>query len=196
MDKEKLGAFVQMLRKEQQMTQKELADKLCITDKAVSKWERGLSCPDISLLEPLAETLHVSVLELIQGERITSCNSISLEQAQQVLDDSLHISDKELHRKHVISKSIIILICVCLMLLVSVILNILNITKWTGENPSVPSMENPAYHTEIDSDGNLYFTDPEDATRQMLMDSHEMLPDEWNELLIILHNTLRKEEEK
>lgn len=70
MDKEKIGIFVHELRKEKQMTQKEMADKLGITDKAVSKWERGLSYPDISMLEPIAKLLDVSVMELLQGQRI------------------------------------------------------------------------------------------------------------------------------
>lgn len=50
------------------MTQKELADKLNITDKAVSKWERGLSFPDISILIPLAEILNISLYDLLKGE--------------------------------------------------------------------------------------------------------------------------------
>ena len=64
MDNLQTGAFIWELRKEQGMTQKELADRLHITDRAVSKWERGLCAPDISLLESLAETLGVSILEL------------------------------------------------------------------------------------------------------------------------------------
>ena len=51
------------------MTQKELAEKLYVTDKAVSKWERGLSLPDISLLEKLSEELEVDVSELLRGKR-------------------------------------------------------------------------------------------------------------------------------
>ena len=69
MDNEKMGAFVAELRKEKGMTQRELAAKLNITDKAVSKWERGLSLPDIALLTPLAQELGISVGELLDGEK-------------------------------------------------------------------------------------------------------------------------------
>lgn len=70
MDNTKTGALIKEVRKEKGMTQKELADLLHITDKAVSKWERGLCAPDISLLEPLSEALGVSIVELIGGEHI------------------------------------------------------------------------------------------------------------------------------
>lgn len=69
MDNQKFGAFVSELRKEKHWTQAELAQKLDVTDKAVSKWERGIGFPDIKLLEPPVEVLDVSVLDLIQGER-------------------------------------------------------------------------------------------------------------------------------
>lgn len=69
MDNVKTGGFIKELRKEKEMTQKQLADLLHITDRAVSKWERGICAPDIALLEPLAESLGVSIVELIQGER-------------------------------------------------------------------------------------------------------------------------------
>ena len=64
MNKERLGAFIAENRKALDMTQKDLAERLHITDRAVSKWERGQCAPDISLLESLAETLGVSILEL------------------------------------------------------------------------------------------------------------------------------------
>lgn len=69
METQKMGAFIRELRKEQQMTQKNLAEKLHITDRAVSKWERGLNAPDLATLEPLAEILGVTITELIAGER-------------------------------------------------------------------------------------------------------------------------------
>lgn len=69
MDNLRIGNFIKEQRKERGLTQKQLADKLHITDRAVSKWERGLSAPDIALLEPLAEVLGVSVTELLKGER-------------------------------------------------------------------------------------------------------------------------------
>ena len=70
MSSEKMGIFISELRKSQQMTQKELADKLNVTDKAVSKWERGLSYPDISLLIPISDILGITAGELLNGERI------------------------------------------------------------------------------------------------------------------------------
>ena len=65
MDREMLGRFIAQRRKERNMTQRELAEKLHVTDKAVSKWERGAGCPDISLLEPLAAALELSVDQLL-----------------------------------------------------------------------------------------------------------------------------------
>ena len=69
MDNEKFGNFIKELRKEKGITQKELGEKLNITDKAISKWERGLSFPDITMLNLLAEFFKVDVSELLNGER-------------------------------------------------------------------------------------------------------------------------------
>ena len=69
MDAEKFGAFIAAARKEKNMTQKALAERLHVTDKAVSRWERGLGFPDIHTIAPLAETLGVGLLELLHGER-------------------------------------------------------------------------------------------------------------------------------
>lgn len=71
MDTHKIGAFIAQLRKEQGLTQQDLADKLGITNKAVSKWERGDGYPDVTLIPRLAEVLAVSADELLQGERIS-----------------------------------------------------------------------------------------------------------------------------
>lgn len=70
MDAKRFGAFIAAMRKENNMTQMELAKKLQVTDKAVSRWERGLGFPDINTIEPLADALGISVLEVMQSERI------------------------------------------------------------------------------------------------------------------------------
>lgn len=70
MDNTKTGTLIAARRQELGMTQKELAEKLNISDRAVSKWERGAGFPDVSLLEPLADALELSILELIHGERL------------------------------------------------------------------------------------------------------------------------------
>lgn len=70
LDREKFGSFIARLRKEKGYTQKELAEKLSISDKAVSKWETGKSLPDISLLVPLADIMEVTVTELLEARRI------------------------------------------------------------------------------------------------------------------------------
>lgn len=70
MDTTKTGALIRQLRREQNLTQKDLAQQLHLTDRAVSKWERGLCAPDIATLEPLSRALGVTVTEIITGERM------------------------------------------------------------------------------------------------------------------------------
>ena len=67
MDAGKTGRFIAEKRKERNMSQRELAQYLNITDKAISKWERGLSFPDITILIPLSEVLNVSIYDLLTG---------------------------------------------------------------------------------------------------------------------------------
>lgn len=74
MDQKKIGAFIARRRKELDMTQKELAEKLGITDRAVSKWETGRSMPDLSLLQPLSRILKIGVNDLLSGEIIKEEN--------------------------------------------------------------------------------------------------------------------------
>lgn len=111
MEKEKLGSFIKELRMEQELTQKELADRLHVTDKAVSKWERGLSAPAVDLLQPLSEVLGVSVMELLDGQRHEE-ESIELKRANAILQETIDCQKKVIFRK----RAILLLIFVALFL--------------------------------------------------------------------------------
>ena len=77
MDRYVTGAVIRKLREKKNMTQEELASKLFVSSKAVSKWETGQGFPDISLIEPLAKALDISVIELLSGEDIRNNNRAS-----------------------------------------------------------------------------------------------------------------------
>ena len=74
MDSYITGSAIKNLREKKQITQAELADKLCISSKAVSKWETGKGLPDINLIEPLSAALGVSVMELMSGDAVINQN--------------------------------------------------------------------------------------------------------------------------
>ena len=74
MDKYVTGVIIRKLREKKKMTQEELAEKIFVSGKAVSKWETGNGLPDISLLEPLAKALDISVIELLSGDAIQNRN--------------------------------------------------------------------------------------------------------------------------
>ncbi len=74
MDNYITGALIKKLRESKNMTQEDLAQKVCVSDKAVSKWETGRGFPDIGLVESLANALGISVIELLSGADITNRN--------------------------------------------------------------------------------------------------------------------------
>ena len=98
MDNQKTGQLIKQLRKEKGMTQKELAALLHVTDRAVSKWERGVCAPDIATLEPLAQALGCSVLALITGEGEAS-QAVSGRGEEEGARQALAYSDRALRRK-------------------------------------------------------------------------------------------------
>ena len=75
MDLKKTGVLIAAIRKEMGLTQEQLGEKLYVTGKAVSKWERGVCAPGIDLLEPLARVLGITVTELLAGANLLSSNS-------------------------------------------------------------------------------------------------------------------------
>jgi len=93
MDPQRFGAFLAQLRKEKNMTQAELARHLQVTDKAVSRWERGLGFPDIHTLEPLAQTLGITVVELMQSRKQETM--VSKEEASQALTDTVEVAHRQ-----------------------------------------------------------------------------------------------------
>ena len=68
------GAVIKRLREKYRLTQAELAEKLNVSDKTVSKWETGKGYPDISLLEPIAKVFGISITELISGNTVSNVN--------------------------------------------------------------------------------------------------------------------------
>ena len=88
MKKQTFGGMISSLRKEKGMTQLELAEKMGVTDKAVSKWERDLSFPDINSIPKLAEVFEVSIDELMQVKSETKDN-IAKNKAEEIVDTAL-----------------------------------------------------------------------------------------------------------
>lgn len=94
-DKEKFGAFVAQLRKEKGLTQKEVAERLYVSDKAVSKWETGASIPDTALLIPLSELLGVTVTELLLCRRQISQQPMDVKAVEDVVKTAITYSEKK-----------------------------------------------------------------------------------------------------
>lgn len=89
MEAAELGEFIATIRKEKQLTQAELARKLNVTDKAVSRWERGLGFPDINTLEPLADALGITLTQLM------NCSKEIEEDSDNEIIASLDIAQKQ-----------------------------------------------------------------------------------------------------
>lgn len=98
MDTKQFGAFIAQCRKEKGMTQAQLAEKLHVTDKAVSRWERGLGFPDIGTLEPLAGALGVSVLELMKSRRLPAETRLPSREVEGLVLDTLN-AVKQQHKQ-------------------------------------------------------------------------------------------------
>ena len=102
MDQMKTGRLIATCRKEAGLTQFELGEKLGITDRAVSKWERGLSLPDASIMQELCDLLDITSIDLFAGERITMENNnkkveeILLEMKQREEQDNRHLMKMEI----------------------------------------------------------------------------------------------------
>lgn len=103
MDNIKFGRFIRESRQGKGLTQKQLAEQIHVSDKTVSKWENGAGFPDIKILEPLAECLDVSLLELMQGERMIG-SEIGTKEAEQVVADTIFQSKQAQEWKRLIWK--------------------------------------------------------------------------------------------
>ena len=89
MDALKTGKIISNARKKLNMTQKDLASKLFVSDKAVSKWERGLSFPDISVLIPISDILNINLYDLLNGDETGE------KKDDAILKDTINYSNKE-----------------------------------------------------------------------------------------------------
>lgn len=114
MNQEKIGKFIQELRKEQNLTQKELAEKLGVSINAVSKWERGICLMDISLLKPLSKCLKVSITEIINGERLEDDNVKT--KAEEAIESTIKYSNKRLKKVKKKNRIIVLLTIVGVLL--------------------------------------------------------------------------------
>ncbi len=126
MDQIKIGRFIQETRKNKNITQKELADRLGVTDKTVSRWENGHYLPDISLWKELCEILEIGVLDLINGEQINDKN-ISKQEMESSIFNTVKITNKKINS---MKKKIIIILCIALFIIIGTIaISIYHISK-------------------------------------------------------------------
>lgn len=116
MNNEKTGNLISQIRKEKGLTQMQLAQKLGVSNATISKWETAKGFPDISLIEPLAETLGISVSEILTGERFDKND-----ETEELLNDLVDISINEQKRKEKIHNWIIAITVAILYLIVSLI---------------------------------------------------------------------------
>lgn len=126
MDCSKIGLFIFECRKNKNMTQKELGEKVGVTVQAISKWERGLGCPDISLLIDLSKALDITVNELLCGEKI---ESLTKDQADKITYEGIILytnlnNNKKMIRSSYVKMLISLIVAVLLLIVPLIIANI------------------------------------------------------------------------
>lgn len=150
MDNNKIGKFIAFLRKKKGLTQQELGDKLFVTDKAVSKWERGLSLPDITILEKLADELDTDIYDILQ---IENKNNIDVEKILQ--EEKIKIKRQILKRITVIIIPIILVICGILFKLIPFGYDIIHVRYNHNENKLI-DLGVPKFSFSMKNNDNSY----------------------------------------
>lgn len=135
MEVKEFGQFIAEVRKSNNITQIELARKLNVTDKAVSRWERGLGFPDINTLEPLADALGVSIVELMQTKKNANVELISTEKVEEILLDTIHLSEAHSKAVKVTGTVVMVIFAVFAVWLLGML-----VTDWNTLNLIVPSI--------------------------------------------------------
>ena len=107
-----IGKFIQDERKKLNLTQEELANKICVTSKAVSKWENGHGLPNIDCMISLSETFNISINELLAGKRLNEKEKIA--KADETIIKNMKSNQKKLHSLNIIL-SIFICLCLCFL---------------------------------------------------------------------------------
>lgn len=150
MDNNKIGKYIASLRKEKQLTQQQLGDKLFVTDKAVSKWERGLSLPDITILEKLALELDTDIYNILQVEKK---NSIDIEKILQ--EERIKIKRQIIKKAMILVVPIILIGCIALFKLIPFGYNIEH-TRYTHTENKIINLGVPKFSFLMKNNENSY----------------------------------------
>ena len=127
MDQIKIGKFIAERRKAVDLTQMQLAEKLNVTDRAVSKWETGRSLPDSSIMLELCEILKITVNDLLSGEVVTMDN-YNKEMENNLLE---MVKQKESADKHLLALEIVVgLICVAILFALAMVASFVEMEEW------------------------------------------------------------------
>ena len=150
MDNNKIGEHIASLRKRKKLTQQQLGDKLFVTDKAVSKWERGLSLPDITILEKLADELDTDVYSILQIDKKKDIN------VKEILNEERLKLKKQLKKKiFIIFAPIIILILILLFKLIPFGYNVIP-TRYTHNENKIINLGVPKFSFMMKNNENSY----------------------------------------
>ncbi len=127
MDQVKIGKFISECRKNVGLTQKQLAEKLCITDRAVSKWETGKTLPDSAIMLELCLILKITVNDLLSGE-VVSMDNYNKELEKKLLE---MVEQKEKADKRLLNMEIIVgVICIVFMLTLTLLASLVQTEEW------------------------------------------------------------------
>ena len=144
MDPQKTGKLIARQRKEKGLTQKELGRRLHVSDRAVSKWERGLNLPDAALFEPLCRELEITVTELLRGER----EEPTPDQLEQTVCDAIALAGEKERRARRNMRSVLGLLAVNLCLVWLVLAPFLPGLLW-GAGPRFSNFVDRMTHREL-----------------------------------------------
>jgi transcriptional regulator with XRE-family HTH domain len=137
------------------MTQKELADKLYISDQAVSKWERGLSMPDIGLIEKLSDYLEVSVSEILKGEKI---DDMTKKKSDEIVKTSISFFQKKYFKNKIILITSIVIASILILGTILYILGTVDYIRATnGKKPIFVYHTVNALHKDVIKQGTEYY---------------------------------------
>ncbi len=126
MDQIKIGQFIAQKRKAAGYTQRQLADILGISDKTVSKWERGNGMPEVSLMLPLCDALHINVNELLSGEDVTDANY-----KQKAEENMMHlVQEKEESKKKIVLAAVVSVMALLSAIALCVLVQMLEMETW------------------------------------------------------------------